>query len=431
MNQNINSNLKATPLWTDQYPRPADLPVVPLLPERVDVAIVGGGYTGLNAARVLAQSGTTVAVLERNTIGWGASSRNGGMATPGLKQSTAVIYKKYGRSLAHIFWQASLDAIDLLEEIVDSEGIDCHWRRDGHICLAYKVSHFAALQKKAAWMKEEFGHETQLVSAADLHTEIGSDVFYGGLADDYSGGLHPAKYVFGLARAVAQRGVCLCEQTAVTQIKRQGNGFKLATSRGELLANEVLVATNGYTDRLLPRLKSRIFPVGSYIIVTEPVPEALQAELSPKGRMFYDSKRFLNYFRLTPDGRMLWGGRNNLSTNLDLEESTRRLHTQMVHTFPQLRDIPITHTWTGQLGLTFDLMPHIGRVDGVHYALGYCGHGLSIATYLGTEAGLLLSGQKTNSPFVDIPHQTYFFYRNRPWFLPFAAQYYRFLDWIS
>lgn len=427
----MNTHLKALPLWTEQHPRPADLPVTPVLPERVDVAIVGGGYTGLNAARVLVQQGSSAAVLERHTIGWGASSRNGGMATPGLKQSTSVIYKKYGRSLAHTFWQASLDAIDLLEEIVTTEGIDCHWQRDGHICVAYKPSHFTALQKKAAWMKEEFGHETQLVSAADLHTEIGSKRFHGGLADAYSGGLHPAKYVFGLARAVAQRGVCLCEETAVSQIKRQDNGFRLTTNRGELLANEVLVATNGYTDRLVPRLKSRIFPVGSYIIVTEPLPEALQAELSPKGRMFYDTKWFLNYFRLTPDGRMLWGGRNNLSINLDLDESARRLHAQLVHTFPQLRDVPITHTWTGQLGLTFDLMPHIGRIDGVHYALGYGGHGLSIATYLGTEAGLLLSGQKTSSPFVDIPHQTYFFYRERPWFLPFAAQYYRFLDWIS
>jgi glycine/D-amino acid oxidase-like deaminating enzyme len=422
---------KAIPLWIDQYPRPADLPIVSVLPGQVDVAIVGGGYTGLNAARVLAQSGAAVAVLERHTIGWGASSRNGGMATPGLKQSISVIYKRYGRALAHVFWQASLDAIDLLEEIIVTEGIDCHWRRDGHICVAYKESHFAALQKKAAWMKKEFGHETHLVPAAELHSEIGSDVFHGGLADAYSGGLHPAKYVFGLAKAVAGRGVCLCEQTDVSRIARQNKGFRLFTNQGELIADEVLVATNGYTDGLLPRLKSRIFPVGSYIIVTEPLPAELQQELSPKGRMFYDTKWFLNYFRLTPDGRLLWGGRNNLSINLDLAESARRLHRQMIHTFPRLEQVPITHTWTGQLGLTFDLMPHIGRIGGVHYALGYCGHGLSIATYLGTEAGLLLSGQKIGSPFMEIPHKTYFFYRDRPWFLPFAAWYYRFLDWVS
>jgi glycine/D-amino acid oxidase-like deaminating enzyme len=181
----------------------------------------------------------------------------------------------------------------------------------------------------------------------------------------------------------------------------------------------------------LPQLKPKIFPVGSYIIVTEPLAPALQQKLSPKGRMIYDTKWFLNYFRLTPDGRMLWGGRNNLSPNLDLQDSAERLREQMVKVFPDLADEPITHSWTGQLGLTFDLMPHIGRVEGIHYAFGYGGHGLSIATYLGTEVGMLLAGQKTSSPFAEIPHQTMFFYRNKPWFLPFAAQYYRFLDRVS
>jgi glycine/D-amino acid oxidase-like deaminating enzyme len=128
---------------------------------------------------------------------------------------------------------------------------------------------------------------------------------------------------------------------------------------------------------------------------------------------------------------MLWGGRNNLSTNLDLNDSARQLQKTLYNAFPDLKEIPLTHTWTGQLGITFDLMPHIGRVDGVHFAFGYGGHGLSIATYVGTEAGKLLAGQISSTPFSEIPHQTMFFYRNRPWFLPMAAWYYRFLDWKS
>ena len=147
--------------------------------------------------------------------------------------------------------------------------------------------------------------------------------------------------------------------------------------------------------------------------------------------MFYDSKWFINYFRLTPDGRMLWGGRNNLSTDLDLEESASILSRQVSTVFPDLEKTTFTHTWTGKLGITFDLMPHIGDVNGIHYTFGYGGHGLSIATYLGTEIGLLLSGQKKRSPFEEISHQTMFFYRKDPWFLPFAAKYYRFLDWVS
>ena len=147
--------------------------------------------------------------------------------------------------------------------------------------------------------------------------------------------------------------------------------------------------------------------------------------------MYYDSKWFLNYFRLTPDGRMLWGGRNDLSTDLDLDDSAKRLTRELYSILPDLRDIPITHTWTGKLGITFDLMPHIGEKNGIYYAFGYGGHGLSIATYLGTEIGLLLSGKKEHSPFMEISHQTMFFYRNRPWFIPFAARYFRFLDWVS
>jgi len=397
----------------------------------VDVAIVGGGYTGLNAARVLAKSGAAVAVLERHTIGWGASSRNGGMATPGLKQGIQTIFKRYGKEKGRLFWQASLDAIDLIDEIVKTEGIDCNWARNGHVALAVKPSHFDEMRQSVAWYQRELGHTKQVVGPGELRKEIGSDVFFGGLADDYSGGLQPARYVFGLARVAQKYGAALCEQTAVTRIEREGNGYQIHTSRGVLAAKEVVVATNGYTDRLVPKLKPRVFPVGSYIIVTEPLPLELQRELSPKGRMFYDSKWMINYFRLTPDGRFLWGGRNNLSTGLDLMESADILRAQLVHTFPVLHDVPITHSWTGQLGITFDLMPHIGRVNGIHYAFGYGGHGLSIATYLGTEIGLLLSGQKSSSPFADIPHPTRLFYRNKPWFLPLAAMYYRFLDWAS
>lgn len=215
------------------------------------------------------------------------------------------------------------------------------------------------------------------------------------------------------------------------RVGKHGDGFAVHTSKGVLRAKDVLIATNGYTDRLVPSLKPRVFPVGSYIIVTEPLPLELQKELSPEGRMFYDSKNFLNYFRLTPDGRMLWGGRNDLSTDLDLQRSASLLRAELVHTFPQLEGIPLTHTWTGKLGITFDLMPHIGRVDGIHYAFGYGGHGLALATYLGSEIGKLLAGQISSSPFAEIPHPTMFFYRSEPWFIPVAARYYRLADWLS
>ena len=424
--------MEKTPLWINQFSKPDSLITSKSPNTETDVAIVGSGYTGLCAARVLKKNGASVTVLDRNTIGWGASSRNGGMATPGLKQGIQKIYKMYGSELAHEFWNSSVDAIDLIDAIVNEYSIDCDWERNGHASLATKPSHAPRLKEYGSWLEKEFGHSQRYIPKNQIRDEIGSDAYYGALTDDISGGLHPSKYVFGLATAVANLGVQLCENTEVTKIeKNDSNNFRLISSKGDIIAKKIIIATNGYTNRLVPKLKPLIFPVGSYIVVTEPLTKELQNIISPKKRMYYDSKWFLNYFRLTPDGRMLWGGRNDLSTDLDLDESAIILSKELYTIFPDLAGIPITNTWTGKLGITFDLMPHIGQTNGIYYAFGYGGHGLSIATYLGTEIGLLLSGKKDRSPFMEISHQTMFFYRDKPWFIPFAARYFRFLDWIS
>ena len=417
--------------WTEEYPLGKTYNVSTELPDKVDFVIIGSGYTGLTAARVLAKADSSVAVFDEKKIGWGASSRNGGMATPGLKQDIFKIYKKYGIEYAREFWKASVDAIDLLENIIQEEKINCDWSRNGHIALACKQSHYDNLPEYANWIQKELGHKKTLVTKEEIHSEIGTNYYYGGLSDEVSGGLQPAKYVDGLARACNDYGVQLFENNRVHSIKKLGEVYEVVTDKGALKAKKVIVATNGYTDMLVPKLKPKVFPVGSYIIVSDVLSEKLQKKLSPKGRMFYDSKWFINYFRLTPDGRMLWGGRNDLSTDLDLVESASILSRQVRTVFPDLEKTTFTHTWTGKLGITFDLMPHIGEVNGIHYTFGYGGHGLSIATYLGTEIGLLLSGQKKRSPFEEISHQTMFFYRKDPWFLPFAAKYYQFLDWIS
>ncbi len=420
-----------TSFWITDYPRPADLPVVEEPPAEVDVAIIGGGYTGLSAARTLAKAGLSAAVLERNTIGWGASSRNAGITGCGLKAGAPTIFKRYGDEYGRKFWQASLDALDLLRELVEDEGVDCDLQQNGDLCVAYKPSHYENFKAKIAWHQKHLGHTLHLIPPAELRQEIGSDAYFGGVVDDHGTGLHPAKLVFGLAEVAARHGARLVEPCRVTKIERQPAGFTVITRKGDLRARQVIVATNGYTDRLVPKLKPRIFPGGSYSIVTEPLPPELQAEISPKGRVFWDSKWFLNYFRLTPDGRLLWGGRNNLSTKLDLEKSAATLHAGMLRAFPQLSGIPITHTWTGQLGLTFDLMPHIGRIEGIYYALGHGGHGLHTALLLGRETAQLITGEKSSSPFMEIPHETHFFYRNHPWFLPLAALNFRVRDYLS
>ncbi len=424
--------MKTTSFWNDSYPRPTDLPAADELPTQVDVAIIGSGYTGLSAARTLRKAGVSVAVLERNHIGWGASSRNGGITGCGLKKGAQAIFKDYGEKCGHFFWQAGLDALDLVIELSEKDGIDCDLQQNGDLCVAYKPSHFEGFKEHIRWHKENLGHELEFVPPSELQSEIGSPAYFGGVIDHHGTGIHPAKLVYNLAKFVAAQGAILCENAGVTKIEKLAQGYSLETPRGFIEAKEIILATNGYTDRLSPKLNKKTFPVGSYSIVTEPLSDELRMSISPKGRMFWDSKWFLNYFRITPDGRLLWGGRNNLSTTLDLANSAAILHTEMLRAFPQLEGIHVTHTWTGQLGLTFDLMPNIGRLDdGIHYALGYGGHGLHTALYLGREIAQILTGEKTGSPFMEIPHQTYFFYRDKAWFLPFAAMYYRVKDSLS
>lgn len=325
-------------------------------------------------------------------------------------------------------WQASLAAIDLVDRIVTSESIDCDFHRTGAVELGYTDRDRRAFEQESIWMKRELGFETQLVSESEMPSVVGSDRFVAALVDEFSGGLHPAKYTYGLAEAAARAGASLVEHAAVLDISREGSSFVVRTALGSVSAEEVLVATNGYTGDLIPGLQRRIVPVGSYIVVTEPLPPEVAAEVVPQNRMLWTARRFINYFRLTPDGRLLMGGRHNLSTDLDLAESARELRATILDIYPQLAPYEITHSWSGRVGVTFDLQPHITRFDGVWVATGYSGHGMATGTYLGDEVGGMMAGEVERSPFADIPWPGRWFYRKRPWFLPAAALLYRQMD---
>ncbi len=420
-----------SPFWTDEYPRPADLPVTGL-PSHTQVAIVGSGVTGLNAARALAAAGVDVTVLDAGPVGNGASTVNGGMLNYGLKAATTKVYKQFGPELGREFWDASLASIDHVAEVVASEGIECFLVRHGAAELAYEDRVFEGFRHEAAWMQEHLDFSVDLVEADAIDTVVGGGSFRGAMIDHVGAGLQPARYVYGLATALGGRGVHLVENAEVTNISRNTGGYQLLTAKGKLGADAVLLATNGYTGmRPVPSLRRKVVPVGSYIVVTEPLPEETVTRLIPDDRMLWTARRFLNYFRRTHDNRILMGGRQRLATDLDLTESAERLRRTTVEVFPELEHVAVTHSWTGKLGITFDLMPHIGQINGMWYALGYGGHGLGIGSYVGNEVGRRIAGELDRSPFEEIPHPTRPYYRGRPWFLPVAAQWYRLLDSVG
>ncbi len=420
--------------WHTTVQMPDETNLTPI-PSKVDVAIIGGGYTGLSAARTLAKGGAKVVVLEAETIGWGASSRNGGMTLTGLKVGMGTIIQKYGRDLARQLFQCSLDSVSTVEQIVREENIDCGFARYGHLLTANKPKHYEALKEEVEFMDKEFNHKVHLVSPQALKSEIGSDLYHGGMVDEVSGGLNPAQYVAGLARATEKAGAMLCARARVHRLERSGRRFLILTERGVLEAESVLVATSGYTGSVTRKLQRKIIPIGSFIIATEKLPDELVYELSPKNRMIFDYKHYLNYFRLW-DNRMIFGGRAAFfpETANTIKRSAEILQREMIQVYPQLKAAKVDYVWGGTLDFAFDQMTHVGESDGLYYSLGYAGHGVAMATYLGkTVAEAMLTGSIKQHPFAqfEFPGAPFGLYTGSPWFLPLAGAWHKILDWVE
>jgi len=409
------------------------------LPARADVAVIGAGFTGLSAARMLAKRGAKVVVLESSTIGWGASSRNGGMVLTGMKLGVNKLISRFGRDLTRRMYAASLATIDCVEQIIGEEKIDCDFSRCGHLEVACKQKHFDDYARQAEVIAREFNHQLRVVQKNELSAEIGSTIYHGGMVDEVSAGLNPERYVAGLGRAAMNAGAAIFERTQVQRIERASNqgeqGWSITTARGSLWAREVFAATSGYTGKATPALRKRLIPIGSFIIATEILPEPLARELSPRNRMIYDSKNYLYYYRLTPDRRMLFGGRAAFFPENDqtIRRSAEILRRGMIDVYPQLRDTKVEYVWGGTLDFAFDIMPHAGLLDGMYYAVGYAGHGVAMATYQGQKIAELMSGDKPDNPFIGIKFSgaPLGLYNGKPWFLPFAGAWYKFLDWVS
>jgi len=409
--------------------QPYLFPVTPLI-EKVNVVVIGGGLTGLSAALTLANSGVSVGVLEAQTMGWGASSRNGGMVLTGLKVGIEALAKRYGYNVARRLFDLSLESINTVEKIVEDEKIQCSFSRSGHLELAWKARHFEGFESSAELMAKEYNHNLVVLPRTKLHDEIGSDRYFGGILDQKSAGINPAQFVFGLAGAAEKAGALLYENTIVKGVAKQGNNYSVLTDRGEIIAERVFVGTSGYTGNAIKPLQKRLAPIGSYIIATAPLVDSLAKEVIPNNRMVFDSKNYLYYFRLTPDQRMLFGGRAVFGpeTPDSINTSAPILHKSMLDVFPQLHDVSVEYVWGGSLDFAIDSMPHMGNLHGFDYSLGYAGHGVAFATHLGKISANKILGLPVENPLEGLPFQPFPLYNGNPWFLPLAAWYYKMLD---
>lgn len=417
---------KTTPYWWEAA-TPARFDAA--LPDHADAVVMGGGYAGLNCALTLARAGVRVVVVDAAEIGWGASSRNGGMVSGGMKVSDPKIEKLYGADVARRIREDGWSSFGHIEDLIRREGIDCDYVRSGRFVGAHTPDDYAGMAARAPKLREATGAIVEMVPRERQREEIGSDFYFGGMVVEGTGSLHPAKYVRALAQRVADAGATLCSHARVEGIVREGDGFVVKTTRGSIQAREVMAATNGYTGAVTPWLRRRLIPVGSYIIATEPLPPEVTQRLSPKGRMFSDSKKVLYYFRLSPDGtRVLFGGRASFRQTTP-EAAGPVLHRFMTGVWPELAQTKITHSWTGNVAFTFDMVPHMGVHDGVHYAMGCQGSGVAMASYLGNQVALKILG-RTNRPcaFDGLPFPTRPLYRGNPWFLPIVGSWYRLSD---
>ena len=417
------------PLWVDQSPRPDGLTAE--LPEQADVLVVGSGFTGLSAALRLAGAGRTVAVVDAGEIAGGASSMNGGMVSTDVKAGVKHVYRDHGPAIAREMWETSVRAHQRARDLAERTGALIH--DAGMAAVGKGKADLASITSTVEWYNRELGAGWEVAGPSDVGRYVGGDAFDCAMIETDSFGVQPARLALGLAAAARGAGATLVDGCEVISIRPEGAGHRAETTKGRIRAGEIVLATNGYTTtRPSEKLARKIVPIGSYMIGTEPVGHAMAERIFPDGSMAYTRKRLLHYMRRTEDDRIVIGGRRNLHPGLDLDESAADLRRALVRYWPELERYEVTHAWGGKLAVPFDLLPHVGRVDGAWYAIGYAGHGVALSIGLGHDLAGMILGEDPPSVFSRIPHRGRPYWDGKhPWFLTPASALYRTLDRVG
>jgi glycine/D-amino acid oxidase-like deaminating enzyme len=418
---------KNEPYWWEAAPLAAVRGAGP--PARAELVIVGSGYTGLAAGLVAQRGGRETLVLDAEKLGHGCSTRNGGQVSTSIKPDYAALAGRHGAQRALGIRREGIAALEHLGDFIAAEGIQCDWEVNGRFHAAHNARQYDALMRALAEQQREIAVPYELVPLSQQWREIGSKYYHGGVVFPRHAALHPGRYHAGLLERFVGAGGKVADNTRVLSIERSGKTFRVQTQRGTIEARDVLVASNGYTGPGTPWHRRRVIPIGSYIIATEPLDPALAKKLNPNNRAMSDSRKLVFYYRLSPDRRrMLFGGRVAYNEN-DPRISAPRLHREMCRIYPELQAAKISHSWVGFVAYTFDTLPHLGQQDGVWYCMGYCGSGVSLATYFGMRIGQQILGSKEGATALDgVDFPTRPLYSGTPWFLAPSIAWYKLRD---
>ncbi|WP_146343923.1 NAD(P)/FAD-dependent oxidoreductase [Phaeobacter marinintestinus] len=423
----FTTDFKETPYWWDHAPPEPKADTT--LPKQVDVAIVGSGYTGLHAAIQTAKAGRSTLVIEAEAAGYGASTRNGGQVSTSIKASLPQLTKKYGPQLAAEILGEGQASLTFIKQFIDDEKVDCDFQVVGRFHGAHTPKQYQQLANGLGVNRDVFSDDAFIVPRSDQPTELGTEAYHGGVVFPHHASLHPAKYHRGLLGIARNNGAQIVTHCRVLDLDRDISGFRLKTQMGEVRAKRVILATNGYTGPLSPWQQRRIIPIGSYIIATEELPKSVMDRLMPTDRILSDTRKLVYYYRPSPDRkRILFGGRVSLQET-DPSRTGPKLHAELARLFPELAQTKISHSWSGFVGYTFDTLMHAGNDDGLYYAMGYCGSGVGMASYLGMRIGQQAADNPAGlTAFNKIPFPTRPLYFGNPWFLAPSVLAYRIRD---
>ena len=379
---------------------------------QTDICIVGAGFTGLSAALHLAEQGYQVAVLEAERIGWGASGRNGGQVCQGHNMGHEDLEKKVGKAGADMLWQMSLESVDLVKDLVAKHEIDCDLKQ-GVLHVAAKPSHNAHIKETVEYKNKVLNYDAlKYVEPEEVSNMLGCERFGAGEYWTEGAHLHPLNYALGLAAAAEKAGVQFFENSRVSHYERRqtpaGKGVEVFGEQGSVKAKYVLLACNGYLGKLEPRIAGKIMPINNFILATEPLDEATCRRINRDDVAVADSRFVINYFKLSGDNRLLWGGGENYSSKFPKDIGSF-VRPYMLEYYPELKDVKIDYGWGGTLAITLNRMPHFERIDEVIYvAQGYSGHGVALATLGGKLMAEAISGSAERFDlFSKVPTPTF------------------------